>query len=200
MTSLDVSRETLDRLKTYEALLKKWNPAINLVAKSTIKDAWTRHFIDSAQIFDLTPDDTKHWVDIGSGGGFPGLVVAILAAEARPEMKTTLIESDLRKATFLRTVIRETGIQAEVIAERIEKAPPQQAEVLSARALASLDMLLGFAERHLSPKGFTVFPKGKSAVDEINAALETWHFDLQKLQSQTDPDAVILKIRDIRRA
>lgn len=197
---IDVSRETRDRLETYEALLKKWNPAINLVSKSTIEDAWTRHFVDSAQIFDLTPEDTRHWVDIGSGGGFPGLVVAIMAAEARPEMSTTLIESDLRKATFLRTVIRETGISAKVLSERIEKAPPQQADVLSARALASLTDLLGFAERHLSPKGLTVFPKGKSAVDEINAALETWSFELQKEVSRTDSDAVILLIRDIRRA
>ncbi|GGE55404.1 16S rRNA (guanine(527)-N(7))-methyltransferase RsmG [Actibacterium pelagium] len=197
---IDVSRETRERLETYESLLKKWNPAINLVSKSTLDDAWTRHFVDSAQIFDLTPDDTRHWVDIGSGGGFPGLVVAIMAAEARPEMSTTLIESDLRKATFLRTVIRETGISAKVLSERIEKAPPQQADVLSARALAPLTDLLGFAERHLSPKGLTVFPKGKSAVDEINAALETWSFDLQKVVSQTDSDAVILLIRDIRRA
>ena len=197
---IDVSRETRDRLETYESLLNKWNPAINLVSKSTIEDAWTRHFVDSAQIFDLTPEDTRHWVDIGSGGGFPGLVVAIMAAEARPEMSTTLIESDLRKATFLRTVIRETGISAKVLSERIEKAPPQQADVLSARALASLTDLLGFAERHLSPKGLTVFPKGKSAVDEINAALETWSFELQKEVSQTDSDAVILLIRDIRRA
>ena len=197
---IDVSRETRDRLESYESLLKNWNPAINLVSKSTIDDAWTRHFVDSAQIFDLTPEDTRHWVDIGSGGGFPGLVVAIMAAEARPEMSTTLIESDLRKATFLRTVIRETGISAKVLSERIEKAPPQQADVLSARALASLTDLLSFAERHLSPKGLTVFPKGKSAVDEINAALETWSFELQKEVSQTDSDAVILLIRDIRRA
>ena len=200
MTELNVSRETLDRLKTYEALLQKWNPAINLVAKSTISEALTRHFVDSAQIFDLTPPETHHWVDIGSGGGFPGLVVTIMAADARPEMKTTLIESDLRKSTFLRTVIRETGIQAEVIAERIEKAPAQQADVLSARALASLNDLLGFAERHLSPKGLAVFPKGKTSVDEIDAALENWRFDLHKEISQTDPDAVILRIRNISRA
>lgn len=199
MTGLDVSRETLERLKAYEALLKKWNPAINLVSKATLEDAWTRHFVDSAQIFDITPDQTGHWVDIGSGGGFPGLVVAIMAKEARPDMRTTLIESDLRKATFLRTVIRETGIRAEVIAERIEKVLPQQADVLSARALAPLNQLLAFAEQHLSPKGLTVFPKGKTAVDEINASLETWQFDLQKLDSQTDPEAVILKIRNIRR-
>ena len=200
MTTLNVSRETLDRLKTYEALLKKWNPAINLVSRSTIAEAWTRHFVDPAQIFELTPDDTRHWVDIGSGGGFPGLVVAIMAAQKRPKMRTTLIESDLRKATFLRTVIRETGIQADVIADRIEKAPPQAADVLSARALASLYMLLGFTERHLSPKGLAVFPKGKSAVDEIDAALENWSFDLQKIKSQTDPEAVILRIRNIQRA
>ncbi len=196
---LDVSRETLQRLKTYEALLKKWNPAINLVSPNTLKDAWDRHFIDSAQIFDLAPENARHWADLGSGGGFPGMVIAILAAEKAPDMRVTLVESDQRKATFLRTVARETGVAATVIAKRIEDVPPLQADVVSARALASLAQLLGFAERHLCPDGIALFPKGAAHDRELAEARESWHFEVQETRSQTDPDAVIFSIGGLAR-
>lgn len=194
----DVSRETLDRLETYAALLKKWNPAINLVAKSTLNDLWDRHIVDSAQIFGLIPD-FLHWADLGSGGGFPGMVVAILAAERQPQAKVTLVESDLRKATFLRTVARETGIDADVISQRIEQVPPLGADVVSARALAPLDRLLAFAERHLTPQGTAVFLKGQNFQSELDTALASWRFDVQKLPSQTESTAVILKIGGLAR-
>lgn len=195
---LDVSRETLERLKTYETLLKKWNPVINLVSKSTLDDAWTRHFVDSAQVFDLAPP-AAHWADLGSGGGFPGLVVAIIGAEKAPQMKVTLVESDQRKATFLRTVAREMDLPTEVIARRIEQVPPLRADVLSARALAPLDQLLGFANEHLARSGICLFPKGANHQSEIDAALALWRFDLHKVPSQTDPEAVILRIGDLSR-
>jgi len=196
---LDVSRETYDRLKTYEALLRKWNPAINLVSRKTLDQAWTRHFVDSAQIFSFAPGNARHWADLGSGGGFPGMVIAILAAEKRPQMRVTLVESDQRKATFLRSVARETGIAAEVIARRIEEVPPLGADVLSARALAPLTQLLGFAERHLCPGGIALFPKGAGHRAELDEALETWRFDVQKTPSRTEPGAVILRIGGIAR-
>ncbi|WP_095587808.1 16S rRNA (guanine(527)-N(7))-methyltransferase RsmG [Actibacterium ureilyticum] len=194
----DVSRGTLDRLETYAALLKKWNPAINLVAKSTLDDLWDRHIVDSAQIFGLIPD-FQHWADLGSGGGFPGMVVAILAAERQPQAKVTLVESDLRKATFLRTVARETGIDADVISQRIEQVPPLGADVVSARALAPLDRLLAFAERHLTPQGTALFLKGQNFQTELDTALASWRFDVQKLSSQTESTAVILKIGGLAR-
>lgn len=194
----DVSRETLDRLETYAALLKKWNPAINLVAKSTLDDLWDRHIVDSAQIFGLIPD-FQHWADLGSGGGFPGMVVAILAAERQPQAKVTLVESDLRKATFLRTVARETGIDADVISQRIEQVPPLGVDVISARALAPLDRLLAFAERHLTPQGTALFLKGQNFQTELDTALASWRFDVQKLSSQTESTAVILKIGGLAR-
>lgn len=197
LNDLDVSRETFERLKTYEALLKKWNPAINLVSKATLKDAWSRHFVDSAQIFDLAPKDARHWVDLGSGGGFPGMVIAILAAEKAPEMRVTLVESDQRKSTFLRSVARETGVSADVIAKRIEEIPALKADVLSARALASLTHLLDFADQHLCSAGIALFPKGASHAQELVEARESWHFDYQQIPSRTDDGAVIFKIGSI---
>ncbi|KPN61573.1 16S rRNA (guanine527-N7)-methyltransferase [Aliiroseovarius crassostreae] len=196
----DVSRETLERLKIYASLLKKWNPAINLVAPSTINDLWERHFLDSAQVFSALPQDATKWCDVGTGGGFPGLIVAMLAQEKAPELQITCIESDLRKATFLRTVLRETGVKAKVLSERIESAEPQGADVFSARALASLDKLLEFSERHLSPDGICVFQKGVRYQEEVEEALENWSFQLDKIPSVTNSDAVILKIGAIKRA
>lgn len=196
---VDVSRETSERLALYAALLEKWNPAINLVSRASLTHLWTRHFLDSAQVFDLRPTDRGHWADLGAGGGFPGLVLVILAAEAAPELRFTLVESDQRKATFLRTVLRETGLTADVQAERIESLAPLNADVLSARALAPLSILLGFAERHLRPGGHALFPKGATHAQEIDDALAHWRFDVQKFPSRTEADSVILKIGGIAR-
>lgn len=195
-----VSRETLERLEIYATLLEKWNPAINLVAPSTIIDLWDRHFLDSAQVFGLLPQNARKWCDVGTGGGFPGVVVALMAHEQAPDLQVTCIESDIRKATFLRTVLRETGVEAVVISDRIEKVPEQRADVFSARALASLDKLLGFAERHLSPNGICLFPKGLKHQEEIDEALENWCFEVDKTPSVTSPDAVILSVGAIKRA
>jgi 16S rRNA (guanine527-N7)-methyltransferase len=195
----DVSRETLDRLTIYHDLLRKWGSRINLVSRGTLDDAWTRHFIDSAQLFELAPGDAKVWVDLGSGGGFPGLVVAILAADTRPDLEVRLIEADQRKAAFLRTVCRETGITAHIVAERIESATPSEADVLSARALAPLTELLTMAERHLRPGGVCLFPKGARHREEVAEALETFTFDCEEYPSKTGADSVILKIGGIGR-
>ncbi len=197
---VDVSRETMGRLEIYADLLQKWNPAINLVAPSTIQELWTRHFLDSAQVFRLLPETAVNWCDVGTGGGFPGVVVALMAKEYAPHLKLTCIESDIRKATFLRTVLRETGVDANVIPARIEAAPRQNAQVFSARALTSLDKLLGFAERHISTEGVCLFQKGANYRREVEEALENWRFELDKIPSVTNPDAVILKIGAITRA
>ncbi len=197
--SVDVSRETIERLEHYERLLSKWNPRINLVAKSTIPDFWTRHVSDSAQLLDvMEPRDS--WADLGSGGGFPGLVIAILCAELNPQTTVTLVESDKRKAVFLQSVIRETGIAAKVICDRIEKLEPLQAGVISARALAPLPRLLEFADRHMAPDGSAVFPKGENWKNEVSAARAEWNFNLKTVTSKTDPKAVILRIEGVERA
>lgn len=195
----DVSRETLERLEVYEGLLKKWNPRINLVAKSTTNDIWNRHIVDSAQILACAPDWTRSWVDLGTGGGLPGIVVAIVAAEVIPNLHVTCIESDTRKATFLRAVLRETGVKAQVISDRIEVVEPQGADVVSARALAPLSKLLGFAELHRNASGVALFQKGAEHEKEIQEALETWSFQVDKIPSKTNPDAVILRIGEIER-
>lgn len=191
---LSVSRETWDRLEHYTDLLKKWNPRINLVSPTTLAEAWTRHIVDSAQIWGIPQTYPQHWADLGVGGGFPGLVVAILRDEFAPEMKVTLVESDQRKCAFLRTVLRETGVVANVEARRIEEIPPLGVDLLSARALASLDKLLGFADRHLCENGTALFPKGAQAEKEIADARKMWQFDLVRHTSLTDPQAVVLQI------
>lgn len=195
----DVSRETMDRLDQYAALLEKWNPAINLVSKSTIALLWQRHFHDSAQMYQFRCENTRHWVDLGSGGGFPALVLAVLALESNPEDRFTLVESDVRKVAFLQTVIRELGLNAVAIAERIEKVPPMEADILTARALSSLDKLLEYAETHLKPSGLAVFPKGETFKKEIEDTVGHWKFELEEFTSKTNPNGAILKIGGLQR-
>lgn len=198
--SLNVSRETFDHLNTYVALLEKWNPRINLVSKATLSDIWTRHIVDSAQIFNLASHGGNSWVDLGSGGGFPGMVLAILSKELSPERNFTLIESDQRKCAFLRTVARETGCVVKVLASRIENVEPLDADILSARALADLSALLGFADRHLAQTGLCLFPKGERWQKEVDIASDSWRFDHEVITSETNAEAVILKINEIQHA
>ncbi|MEJ2022309.1 MAG: 16S rRNA (guanine(527)-N(7))-methyltransferase RsmG [Maritimibacter sp.] len=199
LSEVDVSRETLERLDLYAALLAKWNPSINLVAKSTLGELWTRHFLDSAQILNLADPNLHHWVDLGTGGGFPGLIVAILAAQKRPDLKMTCVESDMRKATFLRTVCRETGITCDVISKRIEDIAPLEADIISARALASLDKLLVFSHQHLKPEGKAIFLKGAGYREEVDEARKHWGFSMQAVPSKTDNKATILTLGDLQR-
>lgn len=199
IAGLDVSRETFDRLTALVALLQKWNPAINLVARSTIAEIWTRHIVDSAQLYRLAPSQVLHWVDLGSGGGFPGLVIGILAHELDPTRRVSLVEADQRKATFLRQASRELGLtNITVLSDRIESIPPLSADVLSARALSALSQLCGFALRHLSPSGLALFPKGVQHRAEIADAEQNWCFDVSILPSETDPAAVVLAMKAIQ--
>ena len=193
--SLPVSRETLERLGIYAELLMKWSRSINLVAPSTLSYVWSRHISDSAQVLDLAPEDIESWADLGSGAGFPGLVIAA----RRPDLRVTLIESDQRKSAFLRAVIRETGITASVLTERIEDAVPQNADVVSARALAPLETLLRYATRHLKPTGTAIFLKGRQFQSEIDEALESWRFRCDTHPSRTQTGAVLLTLTEIAR-
>jgi 16S rRNA (guanine527-N7)-methyltransferase len=196
---LNVSRETLERLKKFAELLIRWNPKINLVSKSSIQYLWQRHIADSLQFLDLAPPSYEHWVDLGSGAGFPGLVVAMATESSRGPKKYTFVESDTRKAAFLRTVIRETGISASVSNDRIEILPPMQANVLSARALTDLSGLLKFAELHLDKKGTALFAKGASWQKELDDAQQKWNFTHEAITSKTEPSAVVLRIKGISR-
>lgn len=188
--------ETSD-LKRFVALVLRWNPRINLVSKASLPEIWDRHILDSAQIFDLAPNSAASWIDLGSGGGFPGLVVAILAAHRRPALEMTLVESDQRKAVFLRQVIRELGLRATVRTQRIEQISDLHADVVSARALAALPELLAFAAPLLAKDGTCLFAKGAGRRQEIDEARRAWGFDVVEIPSITDPAAAILKVTGV---
>ncbi|MGZ9809133.1 16S rRNA (guanine(527)-N(7))-methyltransferase RsmG [Pseudoroseicyclus sp. H15] len=198
--NLDVSRETQERLEAFSALLLKWTSRINLIAPGTQSEVWKRHILDSAQLFDLAPPDFTHWADFGSGGGLPGMVIAILAAERAPSAQMTLVESDQRKATFLRQAARELSLTPKIHATRIETTPPLSADVVSARALKPLPELLNLLTPHLAEGGRAILPKGRRAKEEIEAAMRGWVFDLTRVPSKTDADATLLILERIRRA
>lgn len=195
----DVSRETFERLEAYVALIEKWNPKINLVSKSSLPEIWDRHIWDSAQIFDISVEGSV-WADFGSGGGLPGIVLAIFAKECRPDMQFYLVESDQRKCAFLRNAAREIGLKVKVYAERIEVLDPIGASVISARALTDLNGLLGFVERHSAKNGVAILPKGETWEKEILQAQENWSFKYEEITSKTNNNATILKIKEFARA
>lgn len=198
--NVNVSRETFEKLEAFEALVRKWTPKINLIAHSTVPEIWQRHIVDSAQLYAIAPENYEHWVDIGSGGGFPGIVMAILGNAGMPNARFTFIESDQRKATFLRTASRELSLSVKVISERIENVPEQCADVVSARALGALDALMPALQRHLSPNGIALLHKGRRYADEISQAQLNWDFEITDVPSITEPDARLLAIQRISRA
>jgi len=195
---LSVSRETFERLELYIALLRKWSPRINLVSKSTLPDAWQRHVLDSAQLFPMVPTDARSIADLGSGAGFPGLVLAILSAERDAVYDVLLVESDRRKATFLREVVRETGARAEVAVQRVE-ALDYAADVVTARAFTALDPLLDMAHPLLAEGGIALLHKGARYESELTQAGENWHMDVEHFPSRIDPASVVLRIGGLRR-
>lgn len=198
--ALEVSRETKDFLLEYAGMIKKWNPSINLISKASSNEIYDRHLLDSLQILRSPGIPSGLWVDIGSGGGLPGLVVAIDAKANPKDRPVVLIESDKRKATFLREVVRTLNLNAEVLTMRIEDVTPLSAKVVSARALASLTVLCAHAFRHLAEDGMAIFHKGENRADELRHARDSWSFDLTEVQSMTNPDAAILYLKEIRHA
>ncbi len=200
VTALNVSRETEDMLLAFADLVVKWTARINLISVASVPTIWHRHIVDSTQLYALGPADWTHWGDLGSGGGFPAIPLAIVAKTARPEGHFTLVESDQRKAAFLRTAIREFGLHATVRDDRYETTMPLQADVLTARALGPLVQLLDAAHRHLAPTGRALFSKGRTAANEIEIARRTWTFDLLCHPSVTDPEGQILECERISRA
>ncbi|PJI85866.1 16S rRNA m(7)G-527 methyltransferase [Yoonia maricola] len=197
VAGIDVSRETMEDLEAFAALVAKWTPKINLIATSTVASLWERHIVDSVQLYQFAPQSYNKWLDLGSGGGFPGIIMAIMAKSFRPEAWFTLIESDQRKATFLRTAVRECKLNVDVIAQRIEDAPRQEADIVSARALTALSGLVPIAEKHMKTEGVALFPKGRQWQQEVADAQKNWSFDLEDYPSITDPEARILAIRRI---
>ncbi len=196
---LNVSRETLEKLDRFVELLGKWTVSINLIARKARDDVWIRHILDSAQLDRFIPDNAMKIVDIGSGGGLPALVLAILSTEKATHRHFTLIESDLRKCAFLSLVIRELGLSAEVLAQRSEVVTPQQADVITSRAFAPLDRMMPELERHLSEAGCALLLKGRGASDEIKQARQNWNFTVELNPSITEPSASIIRLDQISR-
>jgi 16S rRNA (guanine527-N7)-methyltransferase len=182
------------RLRAFESLLLRWNARINLVSRDDAQDLWTRHILDSVQLAPLLPPAADTLVDLGSGAGFPGLVLAIVTGRL-----AHLVEADQRKAAFLREAIRETAANAVVHAARAETLELPSAPVVTARALAPLAALLPLARHFLTDDGACLFPKGRTCEDELTAAANEWHMRVERFPSETGPGATILRISEIRR-
>ena len=193
-----VSRETLERLRVYLRLLEKWQGTINLVSTGSLEDPWRRHMLDSAQLARYIPPGGAGGapviVDIGSGGGFPGLVLAIMGAGV-----VHLVESNRRKCAFLATVARETNTEVTIQPLRVESLTPFAADIVTARSLAPLDQLLAFAEPLVGGEGECLFLKGKKGDEELTEAAKKWNMRVERFASDSDSSGVVLRLRQISR-
>jgi 16S rRNA (guanine527-N7)-methyltransferase len=192
--ALNVSRETLDRLKRYTEFLLKWQRAINLIGSSSARDIWRRHILDCGQLYPFLPVENQPIVDIGSGAGLPGLVLAILGAE-----NVHLIESDSRKCVFLREAARHTKTNVRVIESRAEKVENLTAGVLTARAVAPLTDLIELSKFMIKPNSICLFLKGKSIESELVYLKKNWNMKLEVHPSKTSPDGAIVRMESVTR-
>jgi 16S rRNA (guanine527-N7)-methyltransferase len=197
LAATDVSRETMDRLRAYAALLRKWQQSINLVSAATLPALWQRHFLDSAQLAPVirTLHPAPECLDMGSGAGFPGLVLAVMGVG-----RWTLVDSDRRKLTFLQEAARVTGVSAKLLPSRLETLEGPAADIVTARACAPLDQLLDYAVPLLKPGGTVIFLKGRDAEAEIEEARKRWDFRAETRPSITDPTARIVQLQEVKRA
>jgi 16S rRNA (guanine527-N7)-methyltransferase len=187
-----VSRETLARLEAYAGLLAEWSAHINLVGATTLDDPWRRHFLDSAQLLQFIPAGTRSLIDLGSGAGFPGLVLAISGVSG-----VELVEADARKCAFLREAARITAAPVILHNMRIETVPPHVVDVVTARGCAPLDRLLVLAQPFIGPDTVCLFPKGERVEHELATARQAWTMDLTRHPSRSNPRGVILCLRRI---
>lgn len=194
MQKYDVSRETLLKLRAYEASLQEWQNKFNLVSKASLDDAWNRHFIDSMQLFKYIPQSAQSLYDFGSGAGFPGMVLAIMAAEKTPYLKVSLIESIGKKTLYLKHVSEICSVNVEIFNQRIESLPKNKVDVITSRAMTSLSDLLGYAYPFCKKETVCIFPKGKKHQEEIDEAKKHWQFECQIHPSETSSEGVILVI------
>ena len=189
---LSVSRETIDKFQAYLTLLEKWQRRINLVSNSTLGDAWQRHILDSGQLAAYYPPKTRHILDVGSGAGFPGLVLAIMGG-----VTVDLVESDQRKAVFLSTAIRELDLPANVHNQRIETMPNLRPDVITARALAPVPKLLNLIETQISPECVCLFLKGASVEDELTNLQSYSTMVATTYPSLSGSTGVVLKLKNL---
>jgi 16S rRNA (guanine527-N7)-methyltransferase len=194
-TASGVSRETLSRLKAYVDVLTDWNARHNLVSAKSLEDVWRRHVWDSAQLIQYLPAYTKTVADLGSGAGFPGLVLAELL---RGKASVILFEATRKKAEFLEAAARRMGLNVGIQNVRIEVGKYQPVDIITARALAPLDKLLGYAQRMAAKHTVCLFLKGQSLASELTEARKSWRMKVLQHPSETDPSGVILEVRELR--
>jgi 16S rRNA (guanine527-N7)-methyltransferase len=193
LAAFAVSRETADRLVAFVDLLLAWNRRINLISRRDEADVWSRHVCDALQLAAYVPA-VDFATDLGSGAGFPGLILAIATG-----IRFDLVETDQRKAAFLREAVRCSGAPAVVHAARAERLNLAPAPLVTARALAPLSALLGLSAPLLAPNGICLLPKGQNVANELTDAEREWHMRVERFPSRTDPTATILRISEIRR-
>ncbi len=192
LKSENVSRETISKLQTYVDLLLTWNKKINLISKSTEVDVWRRHILDSAQLYPLIPQDCLSLTDLGSGAGFPGLVLAIMGVKG-----VRLVESDARKCAFMREASRVTGAGATILNQRAETVAPGPVDVVTARALASLPELLTLASPFIGPNTTCLFLKGQHIDAELTEAHKMWTLYVDRWPSRSDPTGSVVRVREV---
>ena len=192
-----VSAETFGRVKAYLALLDQWRERINLIGPGEGRHLWRRHVLDSLQLLEYISDDDKSVADLGSGAGFPGLILACAMA-SRPGASVTLVEKSPRKSEFLRAVGKELALPVKVLTIRLEDYPGTLFDVVTARALAPLPKLLGFSASWLKPSGKALLMKGKDTAAELAEAREAWTFDLATFDSLSSPEGRVLKVSSLR--
>lgn len=193
----NVSRETLEDLKTYQKLLFEWQKKFNLVSNSSLQDAWKRHFEDSAQLYKYIPENAKSLVDFGSGAGFPGLVLAIMAKSRTPYLKITLVESIRKKTLFLNEVASRVGLGIKIENRRIENLSDKKFDVITSRAMCSLEKLLGYSSVFCRKNTVCIFPKGKTYEEELLNAKKTFSFNYTIENNLLSDEGKILIISNI---
>jgi 16S rRNA (guanine527-N7)-methyltransferase len=196
LAAFPVSRETELRLEQYDALLRDWNQRLSLVANSTLDSIWSRHFLDSAQLMPLIPEPARPVIDIGTGAGFPGVILAIMGL---PHIH--LVEHNMRKVGFLRTVIAALGLEVTLHAMKVESVKPFAAGAVTARAFRPLAELVGLGRKFLrDDAAVAIFPKGRRAEEELTEARRLWRAQVERFPSLTDPDSTIFRLSGIAEA
>lgn len=199
LAKYNVSRETMDDLKLFQNMVLEWNKKFNLISKSSEKDIWNRHILDSLQLCLFINKKDKILYDFGSGAGFPGIVIAIIGKRNFPDLKITLVESIGKKVLFLKEVDKVLDLNLNIINDRVENLKLPKADIISSRAMASLEKLLEYAKPFCSEKTTLIFPKGEKWQEEISKAEEKWVFNYKNIQSVTNDKGCILSINKIRR-
>lgn len=202
--SYNVSRETYDKIDSFVKLLTEWNQKMNLVSKNSLADVWVRHVLDSAQLMTYLPTDLRHLVDIGSGAGFPAIVLAIMLQEKNPAAKITLIESINKKTVYLSDVREKLGLNnVQIVNDRVENINRitvfKDIDVITARAVAALDVLCGYAKHIGGPKTKLLFLKGEKWAEEDTMAQNRWQYDLTVYPNKYFLDGVVMELLNLRK-